>query len=75
MTANEQIEYRWTVGRAFSAKPLPLALALGLLVLGGIGLFVLHRRAGADASAGGEIARVGEFVPTGAGQSRVPGGR
>ena len=37
VTANEQIDYRWTVGRAFSAKPLPLGLALGLLVLGGIG--------------------------------------
>ena len=69
VAANEQIEYRWTVARAFSARPLPLALALGLLVLGGIGLFLLHRRTGTDASAAGEISRVGEFVPTGAGQS------
>ena len=51
--ANEKIDYRWTVGAAFSAQPLPLGLALGLLVLGGIGLFALHRRAGADANAGG----------------------
>ncbi len=69
VNANEQVEYRWTVARAFSAKPLPLAIALGLLVLGGIGLFMMHRRAGADATGGGEIARVGEFVPTGAGES------
>ncbi len=69
VTANEQVEYRWTVGRAFSAKPLPLALALGLLVLGGVALFLLHRRAGADAQAGGQIARAGEFVPVGPGQT------
>ena len=69
VAANEQIAYRWTVARAFSARPLPLALALGLLVLGGIGLFALHRRTGTDASAADEISRVGEFVPTGAGQS------
>jgi len=69
VAANEDIEYRWTVGRAFSAEPLPLALALGLLVLGGIGLLLLHRRAGADAQAGGEVIRAGEFVPTGPGQT------
>jgi hypothetical protein len=67
--ANEKVDYLWTVGRAFSAKPLPLALSLGLLVLGGLGLFFRHRRAGADASAGGEISRAGEFVATGPGQT------
>jgi hypothetical protein len=69
VAANEQIDFRWTVARAFSARPLPLALALGLLALGGIGVFLLHRRTGTDASAVGQISRVGEFVPTGAGQS------
>jgi uncharacterized protein (TIGR04222 family) len=69
LAANEKIEYRWTVGRAFSARPLPLALALGLLVLGGVGLFVLHRRTGVDASTDGEVSKAGEFVPTGAGQT------
>jgi uncharacterized protein (TIGR04222 family) len=63
--ANEKVDYLWTVGRAFSARPLPLGIALGLLVLGGLGLFFMHRRAGADASAGGEISRAGEFVATG----------
>lgn len=69
IASNEVIEYRWTVARAFSAKPLPLALALGLLVLGGLALYGLHRRAGVDISAEGQISKVGEFVPTGAGQS------
>jgi hypothetical protein len=69
VTANEKITEQWTVGRAFSAKPLPLGLSLGLLVLGGLGLWALHRRAGADTSAGGRISRAGEFVPVGPGQS------
>ena len=69
VAANEQVVFRWTIGRAFSARPLPLALALGLLALGAVGLYLLHRRAGRDAGASGQISRVGEFVPTGAGQS------
>lgn len=67
VAANETIDYRWTVARAFSARPLPLALALGLLVLGGTSLLLMRRRAGADASPTGEVARVGEFVPIGPG--------
>jgi len=69
VTANEVIDFRWTVARAFSAKPLPLAIALGLLVLGGIALLLMHRRSGVDARHQGEVSRVGEFVPTGAGVS------
>jgi len=69
VASNEVIDYRWTIGRAFSAKPLPLALALGLLVLGGIALYGIHRRAGVDINPEGQISKVGEFVPTGAGQS------
>ena len=69
VASNEQIDYRWTVGRAFSAEPLQLALALGLLALGAVALFMLHRRSGVDAHPGDQIARAGEFVPTGAGQT------
>jgi hypothetical protein len=69
VASTQNIRFVWTVGRAFSARPLPLSLALALLVLGGIALFGLHRRAGADATAGGAVTRVAEFVPTGAGQS------
>jgi hypothetical protein len=69
VASNERIDHRWTVGRAFSASPLPLALALGLLVLGGIALLLMHRRSGADARAGGEVTKVGEFAPVGPGQA------
>ncbi len=69
VAANEEIDFRWTIGRAFSAKPLPLALALGLLALGAVILYLLHRRSGKDAHAGDQISRAGEFVPTGAGQT------
>ncbi len=68
VAANEVIDEQWTVGRAFSASPLPLGLALGLLVLGGIGLFLLHRRGGVDRRTGGDIDRVAEFAPTGPGE-------
>ncbi len=69
VAANEQIDYRWTVARAFSARPLPLGVALGLLVLGGLALFLVHRRRGADARPAGEIIKAGEFTPVGEGQS------
>ena len=69
VAATEQVEYRWTVGRAFSPDPLPLGLAIGLLVLGGLALLLAHRRRGADAAYSGEAAKVGEFVPVGPGQS------
>lgn len=69
MAANEEIEQVWTFARGFSAKPLPLALAVGLLVLGGLGVFALHRRAGVDAHPGAQTEKVGEFAATGAGQT------
>ena len=69
LPANEQIEYRWTLARAFSVKPLQLGIALGLLVLGGLALYFLHRRTGADPAVGDEIRRVGEFVATGPGET------
>ena len=69
IATNEVIEYEWTLGRAFSASPLPLALALGLLALGGLALYGIHRRVGTDRNPDGQISKTGEFVPTGAGQS------
>src|SRR5690606_18007010 len=69
LAANERIETRWTLGRAFSVAPLQLGIALGLLVIGGIVLFALHRMAGVDARPGAQAARVGEFAPVGEGES------
>jgi hypothetical protein len=69
IATNEVIDYQWTLGRAFSASPLPLALALGLLALGGLALYGIHRRVGSDRNPDGQISKTGEFVPTGAGQS------
>jgi hypothetical protein len=69
IATNEVIEYQWTLGRAFSASPLPLAIALGLLALGGLALYGIHRRVGSDRNPDGQISKTGEFVPTGAGQS------
>jgi hypothetical protein len=69
VAVNEQIDEHWTVGRAFSVKPLPLGIALGLLVLGGIGLIAAHRRNGRDAVEDGDIHKPAEFVPVGEGQS------
>ncbi|SDE02579.1 DUF2207 family protein [Auraticoccus monumenti] len=68
VAVTEQVERRWTLGGAFSADPLPLGAALGALLLGGLVLFALHRRAGRDASPGTPT-RVAEFRPTGPGQS------
>ncbi|MFP5283460.1 MAG: DUF2207 family protein, partial [Actinomycetes bacterium] len=69
VTATEIVERRWTLGRAFSATPWPLALSLGLLALGGAALFALHRRAGRDTRGTGAVAKAADFVPVGPGQS------
>lgn len=69
VAANEKIDELWTVGRAFSAKPLPLGIALGLLVIGGVVIYLLHRRTGVDAMAGSDVIKVAEFAPVGEGQS------
>lgn len=66
---NENIHQNWTIGNAFSVAPLPLGIAAALLVLGGIGLYLLHRKAGADASADGKVTPIAEFRPAGEGVS------
>lgn len=69
VAATAEIDHRWTLGRAFSVGPAELLSALGLLLLGGVVLWSLHRRAGRDASAGGKMEKVGEFAPVGEGES------
>ena len=69
VAANEQIRELWTLGRAFSTEPLPLALALIVLALGGLGFWALHRRIGRDAAGGGEQTLVADFHPVGPGEA------
>ncbi len=69
ISVNQDLRELWTLDRAFSADPLPLGLALGLLVLGGLGLWVAHRRLGSDAGTGLAPTPVAEFHPIGPGQS------
>ncbi|GAB3711980.1 DUF2207 domain-containing protein [Mariniluteicoccus flavus] len=58
---NEEVDEQWTVGRAFSVAALPLGLALGLLALGGLVLWLLHRRAGRDAHPEGDPTEIARF--------------
>lgn len=62
----EQLNYRWTLDRAFSLTWLTVLAALGALLLGGLALFVLHRRYGTDGAAGAPIP-VAVFEPVGEG--------
>ncbi|EPH06740.1 hypothetical protein HMPREF1531_00342 [Propionibacterium sp. oral taxon 192 str. F0372] len=64
---NQVITEHWSLDRAFSVRPLPLGLALGLLALGGFGLYFMHRRLGADAT-NIKPALVASFEPIAAGQ-------
>ncbi len=67
--ANQDLRDLWTLDRAFSTSPLPLALAAGVAVAGALVLWLLQRRIGRDASAVAPTLVAG-FTPTGAGQSR-----
>lgn len=62
VAATAIIEHRWSLGRAFSVGPAELLTTLGVLLVGGALLWVLHRRAGRDALAGGQRELVGEFA-------------
>jgi hypothetical protein len=67
--ANQDLRELWTLDRAFSTAPLPLAIAAGTAVIGALVLWLLHRRVGRDAAAVAPQL-VATFTPTGAGQSR-----
>ncbi|NLT31109.1 MAG: DUF2207 domain-containing protein [Propionibacterium sp.] len=69
VAANEDVHQNWTIGRAFSVSPLPLAIAGAILLLGALGLYLLHRKAGSDASAGGKVTPIAEFHPVGEGRT------
>lgn len=67
--ANQDLRELWTLDRAFSTSPLPLAVAAGTALAGVLVLWLLQRRIGRDASAVAPQLVAG-FTPTGAGQSR-----
>jgi len=69
VAVNQDLRELWTLDRAFSAEPLPLGLAAGLLLLGGLALWAAHRRLGSDAGIGLPPTPVAEFHPIGPGQS------
>ncbi|OYN84705.1 DUF2207 family protein [Parenemella sanctibonifatiensis] len=65
----EDLQERWSLDRAFSFSPLPLLVALGVLVVGGLVLWSMHRRAGRDAAPTGDPIRIAEFRAAGEGLS------
>lgn len=69
VTPNQNVRQLWTFGRAFSVTPLTLGTALALAALGGLLVWLLHRRFGRDAAAGREPLRVAEFHPVGPGEA------
>lgn len=67
---NQDLRDLWTFERAFSAKPVPLAVALSVLALGGLALWLAHRKVGRDATGGGAApTRIAEFHPVSDGRS------
>ncbi|WP_232550025.1 DUF2207 family protein [Propioniciclava soli] len=67
---NEDLETLWSLDRAFSTRPLPLALAIGLGLLGFAALWLVHRHLGQDAGGADAAPRpVATFRPVGEGQS------
>ena len=70
VASNAQIENVWSLDRAFSVRPLPLASALMVGLLGLAALWLTHRRFGQDARGEGETPTVvALFRPVAAGQS------
>ena len=63
---NQQIDRVWSLDRAFSTTPLPLALALGIGLMGLAALWIVHRRLGQDAVGAGQAPTpIASFRPSG----------
>lgn len=71
VAVDQDLREVWSLDRAFSAAPLPLGVAAGLLLLGGLALWAAHARIGRDADAALAPAPVlvAAFAPIGAGES------
>lgn len=66
---NQDVHEIWSLDRAFSAAPLQLGLAAGVLVLGALLVWLAHRKVGRDAAGAVKPTLVAEFHPIGEGQS------
>ena len=69
VASNADINRRWTLGGAFSAGPVPLITALVVLLGGGVGVYLLHRRIGRHTASDGEASSIASFYPVGEGVS------
>ena len=67
VAVNQQVMAQWTLDRAFSVALLPLLLALGVLIVGALGLLVLYRLRGRDVASSKDPTRVASFEPSGKG--------
>lgn len=64
LPVNQRIVQRWSLDRAFSVTPATLLGSLALLLLGGVGLWALHRSQGSDRAASAPTL-VAQFAPVG----------
>lgn len=69
VATDENVRTIWTAERAFAAGPAELLAALGLAILGGMGLWLAHRKVGRDAVGAVTPTRIAEFRPVADGQS------
>lgn len=67
--SNETVVELWSLDRAFRPGLVELPTALGLLVLGGLALYGLHRKIGRDATSMDDPTPVAGFKPVGLGSS------
>jgi len=69
VSVNQDLRDQWTLGRAFSASPLPLGIALGVLALGALLLWALWRSMGREDDPSIAPTTIASFVPVGPGES------
>ena len=66
---NQMLGQRWTLDRAFSAAPVPLGSALGVLAAGGLMLWGAYRRFGRDVAGVRQPVSVARWQPVGPGKA------
>lgn len=69
MTPTAQVDELWSLDRAFTINPLTVLVAIGVLLVGLVGLYFLHRRTGVDQAYEGDGTLVATFTPVAEGRS------